>query len=49
MVTAYYYIVWRIWIYRCLNGDEEAYRLYWPSVFIFPDVVSVKDLEKKNK
>ncbi|KAH8156916.1 hypothetical protein CIB48_g11334 [Xylaria polymorpha] len=37
-------IVWRIWIHRCLDGDEDKFRLYWPSVFHLPEVRSVEDL-----
>ncbi|KAI0188389.1 alkaline dihydroceramidase [Astrocystis sublimbata] len=43
-IGAYYYIVWRIWIQRCLDGDEDKFRLYWPSVFHLPEVMSVNDL-----
>ncbi|TRX98186.1 hypothetical protein FHL15_000831 [Xylaria flabelliformis] len=31
-------IVWRIWIHRCLDGDENKFRLHWPSVFHLPEV-----------
>ncbi|TGJ85992.1 hypothetical protein E0Z10_g2731 [Xylaria hypoxylon] len=41
---AYYYIVWRIWMHRCLDGDEDKFRLYWPSVFYLPEVKTVDDL-----
>ncbi|KAI0548623.1 alkaline dihydroceramidase [Xylaria curta] len=43
-IGAYYYIVWRIWIHRCLDGDENKFRLYWPSVFYLPEVRAVEDL-----
>ncbi|KAI0443281.1 ceramidase-domain-containing protein [Xylaria telfairii] len=37
-------IVWRIWIHRCLDGDEDKFNLHWPSVFHLPEVRSVEDL-----
>ncbi|KAI1180555.1 alkaline dihydroceramidase [Nemania sp. FL0916] len=40
-IGAYYYIVWRIWIQRCLDGDEDKFRLYWPSVLYTPEVIPV--------
>ncbi|GAW18737.1 hypothetical protein ANO14919_082190 [Xylariales sp. No.14919] len=43
-IGAYYYIVWRIWIHRCLDGDEDKFRLYWPSVYHLPEVRTVDDL-----
>lgn len=30
---AYYFIIWRVWLERCLDGGEAEYRLYWPSTF----------------
>ncbi|KAH6646502.1 alkaline dihydroceramidase [Truncatella angustata] len=44
MSKAYYYITWRVWIHRCLDGDEDKYRLSWPSVFSMPDVVAAADV-----
>ncbi len=38
---AYYSLVWGIWLRHCLNGRQEKYELSWPSVFSFPDIVSV--------
>ncbi|KAK9797466.1 hypothetical protein SCARD494_03295 [Seiridium cardinale] len=43
-IGAYYYITWRIWIHRCLDGDEDRYRLSWSSVFAMPDVVAAEDV-----
>ncbi|KAI1304725.1 alkaline dihydroceramidase [Xylaria venustula] len=43
-IGAYYSIVWRVWIHRCLDGDEDKFRLYWPSVFYLPEVRTVEDL-----
>ncbi|KAI0907890.1 alkaline dihydroceramidase [Ustulina deusta] len=43
-IGAYYYIVWRVWIHRCLDGDEDKFRLYWPSVYYLPEVRTVDDL-----
>lgn len=39
-----YSIVWRIWIHRCLDGDEDKFKLHWPSVFHLPEVKTVDDL-----
>ncbi|KAJ2985600.1 hypothetical protein NUW58_g5443 [Xylaria curta] len=36
---AYYYIVWRIWIHRCLDGDEDKFRLHWPSIYHLPELL----------
>lgn len=38
---AYYYITWRIWVHRCLDGDEDKYQLQWLSVFAMPEVVAI--------
>jgi hypothetical protein len=39
---AYYYITWRIWVHRCLDGDEDKYQLQWSSFFAMPEVVAIK-------
>lgn len=41
--VAYYYIIWRIWIHRVLDGEEDKFRLHWPSIFKMPDVVPIED------
>lgn len=28
---AYYFIIWRIWLTRCLDGNEREFMLHWPS------------------
>ncbi|KAK6958118.1 hypothetical protein Daesc_000911 [Daldinia eschscholtzii] len=38
-IGAYFYIVWRIWVHRCLDGDEDKFRLVWPSIFRMPEVL----------
>ncbi|KAI1186032.1 alkaline dihydroceramidase [Nemania serpens] len=43
-IGAYYYIIWRIWIHRCLDGDEDKFRLYWPAVYRLPEIRAVADL-----
>ncbi|CAJ2513365.1 Uu.00g014840.m01.CDS01 [Anthostomella pinea] len=43
-IGAYYYIIWRIYIQRCLDGDEDKFRLHWPSVFKTPEVIAVDDV-----
>ncbi|KAI2620780.1 alkaline dihydroceramidase [Xylaria nigripes] len=43
-IGAYYYIVWRLWIHKCLDGDEDKFQLYWPSVYQLPEVRTVEDM-----
>ncbi|KAI1840500.1 hypothetical protein JX265_008603 [Neoarthrinium moseri] len=42
-IGAYYYITWRIWIHRCLDGDEDKFRIDWSSILRLPDIVAVED------
>jgi len=35
---AYFYLVWGIWLRRCLGGEQDEYDLYWPSIWSFPSV-----------
>lgn len=30
---AYYFIIWRVWLTRCLDGSEREFMLHWPSPF----------------
>lgn len=30
---AYYFIIWRVWLTRCLDGSERDFMLDWPSPF----------------
>lgn len=46
-IGAYYYITWRVWIHHCLEGNEDKFRLKWPSIFSIPEVVSVEDAKKR--
>ena len=39
---AYCYIVWGIWLRRCLNGQQDEYQLVWPHLFTLPEIVRVK-------
>jgi len=48
-IGAYYYIVWRIWVDRCLNGEEDKFQLAWPSVLSFPEVVSRDERREVKK
>lgn len=36
---SYFYIVWGIWLRHCLNGRQEEYRLVWPRLLSFPEMV----------
>ncbi|ORY56677.1 ceramidase [Pseudomassariella vexata] len=47
-IGAYYYITWRIWIHRCLDGDEDKFRLNWPNMFSMPDIVAVDHISLKD-
>ncbi|EFX01210.1 alkaline dihydroceramidase [Grosmannia clavigera kw1407] len=39
---AYYFIAWRIWLHRCLEGKEDEYMLQWPSPYTsVPRVVPI--------
>lgn len=29
---AYFYIVWGVWLRHCLNGRQDEFELYWPSL-----------------
>ncbi|KAH0556806.1 hypothetical protein GP486_005405 [Trichoglossum hirsutum] len=35
----YFYIVWGIWLRHCLNERQNEFKLLWPSLFSFPEVV----------
>ncbi|KAI0873958.1 alkaline dihydroceramidase [Hypoxylon argillaceum] len=48
-IGAYYYIVWRTWIHRCLDGDEDKFRLYWPAIYCLPEVRAVEDIPPGGK
>ncbi|KAI2463658.1 putative alkaline phytoceramidase [Annulohypoxylon bovei var. microspora] len=49
-IGAYYYIIWRIWIHRILDGEEDKFRLNWPSIFRMPEVIPIGDtLDKKRQ
>ncbi|KAH8676364.1 alkaline ceramidase [Xylariales sp. PMI_506] len=48
-IGAYYYIVWRIWIHRCLDGDEDKFELSWSSIFTLPDVVTRNTYRSNSK
>lgn len=36
---AYYYLVWGVWLRRCLNGEQDEFELIWPSFFSIPTCV----------
>jgi dihydroceramidase len=38
LLTAYYYIVWGIWLRHCLAGHDEDFVLKWPSFISIPEV-----------
>ncbi|KAI8957055.1 putative alkaline phytoceramidase [Daldinia sp. FL1419] len=48
-IGAYFYIIWRIWVHRCLDGDEDKFRLVWPSILRMPEVVSIEDAMHKKR
>ncbi|KAI1467377.1 putative alkaline phytoceramidase [Daldinia caldariorum] len=48
-IGAYFYIVWRIWVHRCLDGDEDKFRLAWPYILRMPEVVAIDDIPDKKR
>lgn len=40
---AYYFIVWGLWLHRCLDGYENEFMLKWSSFASVPDVVPRTD------
>lgn len=44
LIPAYYYITWRVWIHRCMDGQEDKFQLKWPSVFSIPEVVAADEV-----
>ncbi|KAK8083017.1 alkaline phytoceramidase, partial [Apiospora saccharicola] len=44
-IGAYYYISWRVWIHRCLDGDEDKFQLKWPSIWRLPEVIAIQELQ----
>lgn len=39
-IGAYYFIIWRVWLTQCLDGNEDRFMLQWPSALTsFPKVV----------
>ncbi|EEY18980.1 alkaline ceramidase [Verticillium alfalfae VaMs.102] len=44
LTLGYYYIVWGIWLRRCLGGRENEYKLLWQGHLLsVPQVVRVKE------
>jgi len=41
----YVYVVWAIWLRYCLVRKQNEYMLHWTSVFRFPEVVRISDME----
>ncbi|KAI1327569.1 alkaline phytoceramidase [Xylariaceae sp. FL0255] len=46
-IGAYFYIMWRVWIHMCLDGVEDKYQLFWPSLLSFPEVRTVDNKKRK--
>lgn len=42
-IGAYDYIVWGIYLRHILNGDQEHFKMVWPSFFRLPEIVRVSD------
>ncbi|KAG9768705.1 putative alkaline dihydroceramidase Ydc1, partial [Aureobasidium melanogenum] len=42
-IGAYCYIVWGIHLRHILNGDQEHYRMVWPSFWRLPEIVKVSE------
>jgi dihydroceramidase len=48
-IGSYFYIVWAVWLRRCLNDEQDKYMLKWPSVwFSLPEVIPRADAQKIN-
>jgi dihydroceramidase len=52
-IGAYDYIVWGIYLRHIMNGDQEHFKMVWPSFFTLPEVVRIsdppRDAETKKK
>lgn len=44
----YYFISWRVWLQRCLDGDEKEFMLKWPSQFTSVPVVVPRTGDKRH-
>ena len=42
---AYFYVTWGIWLRHCLNGHQDEFRLVWPSIWSFPEVVKTDNVD----
>jgi dihydroceramidase len=29
-IGAYFYVIWAVWLRRCLNGEQDQFDLVWP-------------------
>lgn len=48
-ITAYYFIVWRMWLHLCLDGNEDNFTLRWKSALTsIPRVLPVSHIEDGN-
>lgn len=45
---AYCYIVWGIWIRRCLNGEQDEFICVWPRLYRLPEIVRVEKPLESN-
>lgn len=57
-IGAYFFITWAIWLRHCLNGKQDQYEVYWPSLVFSipvivkkdgPDAYMLEGLPKKQK
>ena len=40
-IGAYMYIIWGIWLRHCLNGRQDEYKLDWPHLYNWADIVRI--------
>lgn len=40
-IGAYMYIIWGIWLRHCLHGRQDEYRLDWPHLYNWADIVRI--------
>ncbi|KKY27591.1 putative alkaline ceramidase [Phaeomoniella chlamydospora] len=48
-IGAYCYIVWGIWLRHCLNGRQDEYELYWPKIWILPEIRRASQVESNGQ
>ncbi|KAK2731302.1 hypothetical protein FQN57_003457 [Myotisia sp. PD_48] len=42
-IGAYMYITWGIWLRHCLNHRQDEYKLHWPRLYRWAEIIRVQD------